>query len=163
VSAGAPWHSLGEVRETEDQLEIALANTGAIVILPICSVAVLAFAFAGRFALSFILALTIPLALLTVTWSVSYREPVAERRITFFGRLLSTRKFPLSHGDLVSTVSIKDSFLLVVRPRWYELTLWSSEKQTNRVIMKSNDKDELERMAVIFNKALNRSLSARAS
>ena len=161
--AGVPWHSLGEVRETDEQFYVALANTGAVVFLPFCFVIVLTLALAGRFIPSFLLALTIPISLMTVTWSVSYREPIAERRITFFGRLLSTSRYALARGDSVSADPIKDSFLLIVRPRWYTLALISSTRQKSHVIMKSNDKEELEKMAQLFNSAIARALSAGAS
>ncbi len=163
MHAGIPWRSLGEIRENDDQLQVVLANTGATVFLPVCVLGVLTLALTGRFVLSLLLALTIPISLLTVTWSVSYREPFAEKRITFFGRQLSMRRFALTLGDSVSADPIKDSPLFLARPRWYKLALWSSIEQTSRVIMRSDDEEEMEKVAERLNNAISRALSTRAA
>lgn len=73
---------------------------------------------------------------------------------TFFGAPLWRRVYALEDSDTASVDVIEDTIFLTQRPRWYTLSLWSSALSKDLVVMRSNDPEELRRIASILNAAI---------
>jgi hypothetical protein len=158
-----PWLSLGEEVATNDGFRFEFVSVAALVFIPVILVLALTFAFAIHSAVPLLVALLIPLCFLKTTWIFRYHGPTVERRITLFGRSLLLGTHPLQHGDAASVEPVEDSVLLTVRPRWYRLTLWSTALCKDRVVMKSNRLEDLERTASLFNAAIQKVLLRASS
>ena len=163
MKAGMPWLSLGEEVATDDGFRFEFVSVTAIVFIPMILVLTLTFAFANHSAIPLLMALLIPICFLKTTWSFRYHGPMVERRITLFGRSLLLGTHSLQHGDAAYVEPIEDSVLLTVRPRWYRLTVWSTALCKDWVVMKSNQLEDLEHTAGLFNAAIQKVLLRASS
>ncbi|WP_116812860.1 hypothetical protein [Steroidobacter cummioxidans] len=162
MQVGMPWRYLGEIRDTVEGRCITLTNGGAALLIPVLLIFMAALAFANRSVVPLSLTLVIPLLLIKSTWYVWYDRLVVEHQSTLFGLLLTKREYPLRRGDSASIELIEDSMLLVARPRWHRLTLWSTALCHSRTVIRSNQYEELERAAALFNEAIGKALSHRS-
>ena len=71
-----------------------------------------------------------------------------------FGAPIWRRTYALEDSDTASVDLTEDTVSLAQRSRWYKLTLRSCALSTDHGVMRSNDPDELARIAGMLNAAI---------
>ena len=92
-------------------------------------------------------------------WVFCYRGPSVSHRLNLFGLTIWTTTWPLQESD---SASVEPADTLILREQWYELSLWSNTLQRDRTVLKSNDKEDLGRLAAMLNDAI-KSVCAKAA
>jgi len=87
-------------------------------------------------------------------WTIVREGLILKRSVAFVGVVLYTRRISLSRKDQMSVELIEDSPLLVRRPRWYWLTLWSDKLSRDIRLLQSSDVGALQAACDQFNAVL---------
>jgi|SRR6185437_537512 len=149
-----PLSALGSRRESAEGIEVAFTSTLAPVIFPVFVVLAGALSLSTRDALPLILPVALLPAYLQPRWAFCYLGPSVRHTRTLFGVPLWRRVYALEDSDTASVDVIEDTIFLTQRPRWYTLSLWSSALSKDLVVLRSNDPEELRRIASILNAAI---------
>ncbi len=126
-------------------------------------VGVLALSLISHSASFSLLALALPILWVRSSWAFCYRGPAVEHRWSLFGLLIWRGRWALSNEDSASVDPIPDAAFNISRSRWYQLNLWSSQLQRDHQIMRSNEPDDLKRIAAMLNDAIKEVCARSAS
>lgn len=149
-----PAMAFGSRRESAEGIEFAFTSTLSPVILPFVVVLAVTLSLATREALPLLLPLALFHVYLQPRWAFCYAGPCVRRTLMLCGAPIWRRAYALEDSDTASVDLIEDTVFLAQRPRWYKLTLWSCALSKGHVVMRSNDPDELARIAGILNAAI---------
>lgn len=149
-----PLMAFGSRRESAEGIEFAFSSTLSPVILPLIIVVAAALSLATREALPLLLPVALFHVYLQPRLAFCYTGPSVRRTLMLFGAPIWRRTYALEDSDTASAELIEDTVFLAQRPRWYKLTLWSSALSKDHVVMRSNEPDDLARIARILNAAI---------
>lgn len=149
-----PTIAFDSQRATADGIEFSFKSAVSPVVAPLIAVLAVALSLGTREAAPLLLALALPIAFLQSRWAFCYAGPSVRYTRVLFGVALWRSQYPLQDSDSTSVDLIEDTVFLIQRPRWYTLNLWSSALAKDRVVMLSNDPEELHRLDEMFNAAI---------
>jgi hypothetical protein len=150
-AGGVPVIALTSHKATNEGAEFCFTNLMAPWLAPIIVLFLLVNLFGQRATTPWLLTLPLVALVLKSVWIFKYEGPRVEHQWRLFGWSLWTQSYPLEAADKASSDLIEDTWYRFNRPRWYGLTLTLSSRLKDRVLMRSTNPQELDRVVQMLN------------